>query len=301
MVVYILPKKIDQSAQILCQWLETMDIKTKIFSSTFELFISIFYQHEDIIFYNRRMLQFDHENFSNSALTLSLREEERALKEFYNYKILHKKSVIFFNFIENFSNNKLIQLEFAKKNGLVVPFTKIINNKKDLFKITKQIITKPIIKSITEKKGNSVFINYTSEITKSYFKNCRNDFFPSLVQEKIEKLFEIRSFYINGRFYSMAIFSQANSKTKVDFRSYDKFKQNRCVPFKLPFDIELKLKCLMKDLKLESGSIDIIKNIDNKYVFLEVNPNGEFGLLSETCNYNLEQVIAKRIKQKMKK
>ncbi len=90
----------------------------------------------------------------------------------------------------------------------------------------------------------------------------------------------------------MGIFSQNNSKTKEDFRNYDQNLPNRNVPIKLPLDIEGKLKKLMKKLNLNSGSIDLIYTIDNKYVFLEVNPVGQFGMVSFPCNYNLEKKIA---------
>lgn len=39
----------------------------------------------------------------------------------------------------------------------------------------------------------------------------------------------------------MAIFSQENDKTKIDFRNYDIANPNRCVPYKLPRRIEKQL------------------------------------------------------------
>jgi hypothetical protein len=49
------------------------------------------------------------------------------------------------------------------------------------------------------------------------------------MKERIDKWIEIRIFFINDKFYSMAIFSQQNSKTKEDFRDYDFNKMNRMV------------------------------------------------------------------------
>jgi D-alanine-D-alanine ligase-like ATP-grasp enzyme len=51
----------------------------------------------------------------------------------------------------------------------------------------------------------------------------------------------------------------------------------------------------MKDLDLESGSIDMVFTQDGEFVFLEVNPIGQFGMTSYPCNYFLEKIIAKRI------
>ena len=48
----------------------------------------------------------------------------------------------------------------------------------------------------------------------------------------------------------------------------------------------------MKKLKLETGSLDFIKTTDDRLVFLEVNPVGQFGMVSSPCNYYLEKKIA---------
>ena len=43
-------------------------------------------------------------------------------------------------------------------------------------------------------------------------------FYPSLIQEEIEKVYEVRVFYLKGKCYAMAIFSQKNEKTQLDYR-----------------------------------------------------------------------------------
>jgi len=117
-------------------------------------------------------------------------------------------------------------------------------------------------------------------------------FAPTLFQKEIEKKFELRIFYIDGIFYSMVIFSQQDSRTEVDFRNYDYQNPTKTSPYQLPHEIELKLKELMKNLKLSTGSIDMIYTVDNDYCFLEVNPTGQFGMISIPCNYMIEKRIA---------
>lgn len=48
----------------------------------------------------------------------------------------------------------------------------------------------------------------------------------------------------------------------------------------------------MADLDLNCGSIDMILGNDGLYYFLEVNPVGQFGMVSGPCNYYLERKIA---------
>lgn len=91
----------------------------------------------------------------------------------------------------------------------------------------------------------------------------------------------------------MAIFSQNDNKTSVDFRNYNLKKPNRVVPYKLPSYIENKLLKFAKSADLDTGSFDlIVTKKEKEYVFLEVNPYGQFGWLSKNCNYYLEKLIA---------
>jgi ATP-GRASP peptide maturase of grasp-with-spasm system len=115
---------------------------------------------------------------------------------------------------------------------------------------------------------------------------------PLFFQMYIEKKYEIRVFYLKGVFKSMAIFSQQDEATKYDFRNYNNERPNRYIPYKLPAKLENKLHKLMKELKLESGSIDLLFSVSNEYVFLEVNPIGQFQWLSKNCNYYIEKDIA---------
>lgn len=39
----------------------------------------------------------------------------------------------------------------------------------------------------------------------------------------------------------------------------------------------------------------MIYNNDNDFVFLEINPVGQFGMTSNPCNYNLDKIIAEKL------
>ena len=204
----------------------------------------------------------------------------------YLFHILSEKDGILDGYYLGYS--KLIQLYEASKVGLKTPLSYIVNRKTSL-RTTIPCITKPIEKV-------SPFLEtrfYTSELTDEFINSLEMNFFPSLIQEKVDKLFEIRSFYIDEKIYSMAILSQLDEQTKVDFRNYNNEKPNRCIPYKLSDQIELKITELMKTLKIKCGSIDIIKTKKGEFVFLEVNPNGQFGMVSSNCNYYLEYEISK--------
>lgn len=46
---------------------------------------------------------------------------------------------------------------------------------------------------------------------------------------------------------------------------------------------------------MNTGSIDIVVTKDKRYVFLEINHVGQFGWLSENCNYYIEKHIAQEL------
>lgn len=91
----------------------------------------------------------------------------------------------------------------------------------------------------------------------------------------------------------MSIFSQNNNKTKIDFRNYDFKKPNRMVPYRIDETLKQKLTSLMKEVCLNMGSIDLLKSKNGKIYFLEINPVGQYGFVSESCNYNIDREIAK--------
>ena len=219
------------------------------------------------------------------------KQEAKALSDFLINKLSEKKCISDFS---NMSPNKLMVLEMAKSIGLEIPDTIITTKKesiKNYFK-NRKIINKNISDVVHCNIDKKVYYNRTTEI---YSNKIPVSFSPSCIQQMIEKKYELRIFYFDGRCYSMAIFSQSNKKTNVDFRNYDYKNPNREVPFILPATIEKKLKKLMKKLKLNTGSIDIIVTPDNKYIFLEVYPVGQFGMVSVPCNYQLEKLIAAKL------
>src|SRR5690625_17558 len=187
--------------------------------------------------------------------------------------------------------NKLEVLSIASQVGLTIPRSIIVNNKEDLKKFFQNtpLITKLLFPINTKYKDKD--LNF---LTQEVDLELINDSFSfSFFQEKIEKKYEIRTFYLAGKFFSKAIYSQRDEQTKIDYRNYNYKKPNREVPFKLPHNIKTKIRRVMEILNLNTGSIDLILNEQNQFVFLEINPVGQFSDMSYNCKYVLEKEIAK--------
>lgn len=238
------------------------------------------------VWYRRSFLQIKQEKFENKGLENFINEERKVLNEYLLFLFSKKKTLGKASMLHV---NKLIINDIAKSVGLKIPKSFLACSKKDL-KVNYNIITKPIHENPFIKLDDK---SYFSLLTREVQKLDNIDSFGiSYFQEKIEKRYELRVFYLDKKTYSMAIFSQNNKKTEIDFRNYDRDKPNRVVPFKLPIDIERKLVLFMSKINLNCGSIDIL--VDNKleYYFLEVNPVGQFGMVSYPCNYNIENIIS---------
>lgn len=224
----------------------------------------------------------------NTLTKLYKEEEHNSIYKFLHH-ILKNKAII-----NNFSDTKLTKLEIldkAKSCGLLIPNTIITKLKKDVKKFKKsfdgEIITKPI-------GDPSSFFHYGLY---SYTKMLNVETIPemfdySLFQQLIQKKFELRIFYLDRKFYTTAVLSQFNEKSKIDLKAASTTEPNRIVPYILPDEISIKLLSLMDFLNLKSGSIDLIYTIDNNYLFLEVNPLGQFEQVSIPGNFNLFKKIA---------
>ncbi|PQA94978.1 ATP-GRASP peptide maturase, grasp-with-spasm system [Chryseobacterium piscicola] len=193
--------------------------------------------------------------------------------------------------------NKLMVLDFAKSIGLYIPHTFILAKKLQLKELVDnhKIITKAISDGLYYFAEDYAYYTYTEKISAKELPRFPDMFMPSLFQIQIEKKFEIRSFFLKGKFYSMAIMSQFNDKTMVDYRKYDQKNPNKNIPFKLPTDIQNKLIQIFNHFKLNTGSVDLIVDIHDNYYFLEINPVGQFGMTSRPCNYGLEKIMAEEL------
>ncbi|MEN5232500.1 grasp-with-spasm system ATP-grasp peptide maturase [Sphingobacterium faecium] len=231
-------------------------------------------------------------NSVNKKIIRYLEEESKSLVHFINQYL--EKEINRVNSELNSDNKKMFYLHTAMKVGLNVPPTIITtesNRLREFKNKYESLITKSIYEVMTFTNEGMIFYNQTHSIPD--IENAVNPtFFPSLFQQNIEKFIELRIFYLRGKIFAMAIFSQSNEKTKQDFRNYDYELPNRNVPYKLDADLENKLRNFMNEINLDCGSIDMIVTKDNQYYFLEVNPIGQFGMVSYPCGYYLEKEIA---------
>jgi ATP-GRASP peptide maturase of grasp-with-spasm system len=190
--------------------------------------------------------------------------------------------------------NKIAGLRAARAAGLEIPATLVTTSRAAALRFLEEhgkVVVKTLTTAVLETADGPYHL-YTELVEPEDLGASEEMVFPCLFQAHVEKHYEIRTFYLEGRCRSMAIFSQLDAKTSVDFRRYNWKRFNRCVPVRLPAEIETRIQDFMERVGLNTGSLDLIKRPDGSYVFLEVNPVGQFGFVSSLCNYRLERELA---------
>lgn len=231
-------------------------------------------------------------------MTSYLKKEEDSLIKSLEY--IFKSDVQYIgSYNEEVENHKIKHLYIAKEVGLNIPDSLVTTQKSELVWFHEnysKIISKDLRYPASISMENEYIGGVGTFIVDSEIINDLDEHFaPIFVQQYIEKQYEIRIFFFEDKLYPMAIFSQRDTKTKIDYRNYNDEKPNRCIPYSLPRDLKKELLKFISLSNLNTGSIDLIYSQKNTYVFLEVNPMGQFDWLSKNCNYYIERDIAKKL------
>lgn len=309
----------DTSTNVVCDWLNEYKIRflrinlednvcvEKIEIKGMKTTIKLSYKNQIIdlsrisfVFYRNGFLFQDFllktkQLFPNEENLLLFNSNEiNTLNDFLFFQL--KKKQIFNDFC-NAELNKVEVLKLASRIGLKIPQTLVTSKRKQLWKMDEEsndsIITKPLKEAVPVSINEKKILPFTN---KFYLRNylMPDCFFPTLYQKYLDPFCELRIFYFNNEFYSIAIFFSQNPEAKiVDWRS---MKSNRFTVFKLPKQVVNKLLRLVKYFKLQSASIDMILTKKFQYYFLEINPVGQFHFLSHHGNFNLEKKIALKIR-----
>ena len=102
---------------------------------------------------------------------------------------------------------------------------------------------------------------------------------PGLFQEYIPKQVELRVTVIGDELFTAEIHSQVHQRTRHDWRHYDVVTPMQQHP--LPVDLAEKCLALTRWYGLNFSASDLILTPDGRYVFLEMNPNGQWLWIQE--------------------
>lgn len=248
--------------------------------------------------WNRRVMNPDVEKgLPKDILNMIFEETERTWD---GLLFSHKGRVV--NRPQNhfFANNKIDQLNFAVNNSenIYVPDTIVSNNPtvvKNFYEKHKGNVCFKLQKGVIIKSDEQYQTIYTNRVTKSDLEKI--DLVathPCLFQEYIEKNYEIRIIATEFDQVGIAIHSQKSEVSKIDFRKYD-FDNVTYNHIELPNEIKQFCLKMIKHYGLHFGVFDFIFSINKEFVFLELNPNGQWLWLQLKSGYDLTELVAKNI------
>ena len=187
------------------------------------------------------------------------------------------------------AHRKAYQLRVAKDLGLVIPETLISNDPAAV----RQFIgdgEKVICKAFSATEANWRETRLVGEEELANLDAVK--FAPVIFQRYIEAVYDLRITVIGTEVFPAAIYSQ-ESAYAIDCRIDIGNARIEAVP--LPDDIHQKLHMLMDELGLVYGAIDMRLQPDGTYVFLEINPAGQFLFIETATKQPIALCMAKTL------
>jgi hypothetical protein len=191
--------------------------------------------------------------------------------------------------------NKLVTLNKAARHGIRVPDTKILTRRFRLREYHQQIgsgvITKPVHRNVVYREADHAYVAFTHRMQCEDIEYMPDSFFASLYQEFIEAEFEVRVFYLDGRFEALALLPDERNGRSVDVkrdRMAGKVKHER---FLLTEQESSRLCRFLQDIGLNICTLDLLWK-EGGITLLDVNPLGQYLFESQVGNTYLEKQIA---------
>jgi glutathione synthase/RimK-type ligase-like ATP-grasp enzyme len=182
--------------------------------------------------------------------------------------------------------SKLEQLSRAKRLGLTIPKTLVTQSFEETIEFWKEckesLVVKPISHGYIERENSQEdTLIFTNEVTLDQLNNNREllSLCPTLFQEKIEKIYDIRINVIDDEVIAVAIYASKQDKLQtIDIRK-NNMQNVRYELVTLPSILINKILELCHSYELRFAAIDMAFTKDYKWVFFEVNPNGQWAWL----------------------
>ncbi len=181
----------------------------------------------------------------------------------------------------NSASYKPKQLKIANALRFRVPRTLISNSPEAVERFQVEcglVIAKPLFSGDIQYE-NETRVVFTTPVTHTDLSASNNiALAPIILQEYVRKELELRVTVVGNRVFAASINSQEVAEALHDWRRASP--HALCFrPYSLPESLSDKCIQLVATLGLTFGTIDMVKTPDGDYVFLELNPNGQWGWL----------------------
>lgn len=192
------------------------------------------------------------------------------------------------------AEDKVRQLRLAQQAKLLIPKTIITNcpekAKRFINDLEGNVIGK-LLRPTAVSMGAAEGFMYTSRIREEDIRDLNLlKFCPMVFQEYVPADGELRVVYVAGKFFCGEVVIEKNPSGQPDWRRKDN--QGFWKPGEIPPELSRRTGDFMNLMGLNFGALDFIRRPDGKYIFLEVNPCGEWGMLERDLQLPISQAIA---------
>ena len=195
----------------------------------------------------------------------------------------------------NYASNKLRQLRVASEVGFVIPQTLVTNKAeaaREFFGQVKGKMVSKLLTALSYSMEPTSFFLYTSTVKEEDLQDAESlRYCPMVFQEQIPKQQELRVVYVNGNVFVGALNADVYAAAKADWRKPG-VEVGAWQHHQLNNEFVRRLQAFMGKFGLLFGSLDFILTPSGEYVFLEINPVGEWGMLEKDLDLPIASAIA---------
>jgi len=191
---------------------------------------------------------------------------------------------------------KMTQLAVAAKLGLAIPRTVVANSPDEALEMYERtggrMIAKPLTRGAVAGRDGEDRLAYTRTIRRRDLKDLHTmRWSPLILQEYVPKRVELRVTVVGDEIFPAEIESQASARSRDDWRRYD-FAKTPYRRHALPADVAERLHRVVRAFGLCYGAIDLVLTPDGRYVFLEINVNGQWLWIEKLTRMPIADAIA---------
>ena len=221
-------------------------------------------------------------------------------KTFYRYLMYYLSDYYSIGnfFYDKYAASKFVQLSLATKLGMEIPETCFSNTKRDLVKIADKyddLLIKPLYSGHIKVNEDYNYVLFATKINSDDLRRQPEESFAQTVnfcENYVPKKYELRVTVMGPHIFACKIDSQSQSEKegKIDWRQgYGHNLKHELI--ELPSCVKDFCRKFLRKLHLNFGCFDFIVKPDDNYVFLECNPNGQWGWIEDELGIPMTEAI----------
>lgn len=193
------------------------------------------------------------------------------------------------------AENKISQLVQAAAVGLAVPDTVIGNSPSAFLQLHQRLEGRLVSKmpggTLSRTFARTEFFRFTERVGSHDVRHAHAvRLSPVIFQGYVDKALELRVTVVGDRVFAAEIHSQSTRQTQHDWRHYDHL-NTPMARHELPEPVAEQCRALVGRLGLHYGAIDLVLTPRGEYVFLEINPNGQYLWIEDETGLPISDAI----------